>query len=454
MREKRPDDRMQGQIDDILTCVHCGFCLPACPTYEVLGDENDSPRGRIYLMRAVAEERLEPSEESFALHIDQCLGCRACEPVCPSGVRYGLLLEHARDVRRASGGLLDRSARVFLKLGFSSRFVQRLLWLLALLLRFTRIPKLLARAGRSRATSSRFRFAMGMLAATAPERWRRRVARATGPRETEDRAGSAGNHREPGLVVTSPRGETEWVTVAHLEGCVMSGLFGHVNRATTRVVRAHGGELKRLPPGLCCGALHAHAGELDAARERARRVIIAFRNSGADLLLTNSAGCGAALKAYGEWLKEDEVYAEPAESLSARSRDVSEWLVSREGPAYRSLSLRIGYDAPCHLVHAQGVKNAPVELLQRIPDLEVVTLPRADRCCGAAGTYGLLQRDLADDILRRKLAETEEADVTVVATGNPGCLMQIGAGGLTGGRRVRAVHPIELLDAALPSDAL
>ncbi|NIR28374.1 MAG: hypothetical protein GWN84_03405, partial [Gammaproteobacteria bacterium] len=159
------------------------------------------------------------------------------------------------------------------------------------------------------------------------------------------------------------------------------------------VVQAHGGEVKRLPSGLCCGALHAHAGELEAARERARRVVGAFRNSGAALLLTNSAGCGAALKEYGEWLKDDPVFAEPAESLSARARELSEWLAVREGPAYLPLSLRVGYDAPCHLLHGQGVSDAPVEVLCRVPELEVVTLPRADRCCGAAGTYGLLQRD-------------------------------------------------------------
>lgn len=455
MSSQRPGRPLEEQLDGILTCVHCGFCLAACPTYEVLGDENDSPRGRIYLMRAVAESRLEPDDESFARHLDQCLGCRACEPVCPSGVRYGFLLEHARDVRRDAGGLLDRLARIALRTIFSNRLLQFFFWSLSKLLRFSRIPALIARLGGGAGIPSRPRFAMAMLAATAPRSWRKRLERGSrDDRRTKTSRGQEPNGGQPDVEIPSPRRESEWLTVAHLEGCVMGGLFRHVNRATARVVQAHGGEVKRLPAGLCCGALHAHAGEMAAARVRARRVVVAFRNSGSELLLTNSAGCGAALKEYGEWLKDDSVYAEPAAELAARARDVSEWLIQRQEPAYLPLNARVGYDAPCHLLHAQGIRDAPLEMLRRVPGLDVVVLPRSDRCCGAAGTYGLLQRGLSEDILKLKLAEAEEAGVAVVATGNPGCLMHIGAGALTRGKALSVVHPIEILDTALPPDVL
>ncbi len=417
------------RMDDLLACVHCGFCLPACPTYELLGDENDSPRGRLYLMRAVAEGRLDASDPSFALHIDQCLGCRACEPVCPSGVRYGMLLERAREARRAAGGLIDRGARLGLRLMFANRWLQNLCWTLLRLLRATRLPWLLARAGRRGVTAGRFRFAMAMLAATSPGAggaWRSRLSRTTAPPV-----------RPPG----SEAGEV----VALLEGCVMAGLFGHVNRATERVVAGHGALSVGLPAGFCCGALHAHAGELEQAGLLARQLIQVFERSGAEFLITNSAGCGAALKEYGEWLQDDPAFRPRAERLAGATRDVFEWLAEREGPAYLRREARVGYDSPCHHIHAQAIRDQPCDLLRRVPGLEVVSLARADRCCGAAGIYGLTRRRLAEDLLRAKLAEVEDESVSLLATGNPGCLMQIGAGALIHGRGFRVVHPVELL---------
>jgi glycolate oxidase iron-sulfur subunit len=244
--------------------------------------------------------------------------------------------------------------------------------------------------------------------------------------------------------VDEPTAKTE--AVALLEGCVMAGLFGHVNRATERLVRAHGARTTALPPGYCCGALHAHSGELGEAREMARRVIALFEMSRADVLLTNSAGCGAALKDYPEWLRGDTAFAERAERLAASVKDASEWLVERKGSGYRPLSVRIGYDAPCHLEHAQGIKEPPLKLLAQVPGLEVVPLPRSDRCCGAAGVYGLLRRKLSDGLVRRKLSEVDEVGVDIVATGNPGCLMQIGAGALVHRRKLQVVHPLELLE--------
>lgn len=425
---------LADQIDGILACVHCGFCLPACPTYELLGDENDSPRGRLYLMRAVAEERLVVGDRSFSTHIDRCLGCRACEPVCPSGVRYGSLLEHAREVEGAAGGILERTARLSLNVLFGVRWLQNALWAALRLFRATRLPLLLARLGRSGRRPGRLRFALAMLAATSPVR----IAGA-----------KRGSRRRGRRVARGDGAPVDGEVVALLEGCVMSGLYGHVNRATERVIHAHGHPTVSLERGLCCGALQAHAGELEAARKMARRVIDAFEAARAELLVTNSAGCGAALKEYGEWLREDPEYRERAERLAVSARDISEWLGERSSPPYRAIEMRIGYDAPCHLVHAQRIAEAPVEVLSRVPELEVVELPRSERCCGAAGIYGLSERQLSEDLLQRKLFEVGEVGVDCVATGNPGCLMQIGAGAIVHRLPVAVVHPVEVLDAML-----
>ncbi len=421
------------QIDDILTCVHCGFCLPACPTYEILGNENDSPRGRIYMMRAVAERRLDSSDKHFARHIDQCLGCRACEPVCPSGVRYGSLLEHAREARAEADGAFDRVVRIGLKVVFANRWLQNMTWALLRLLRATRIPLLLGRTGSTRGTPGRFRFGMAMLAASAP-RLRRTVLKARSRRSSPP---------EPSLDVER---------ISLLDGCVMAGLFRHVNRATQRLLLAHGAWIDHIPGGFCCGALHAHSGDLERARNMARQVIALYEKSPSDLLLTNSAGCGAALKDYGDWLRDDPEFAERAEAFAGQVRMVSEWLAERRGPSYSMLEARVGYDAPCHLIHAQRIDGQPIDLLQRIPGLDVVRLSRADRCCGAAGIYGLARRGLSGELLDRKMAEVREADVDYIATGNPGCLMQIGAGTITNGSRTPVFHPVELLDGLLAPD--
>ncbi|MGD2218302.1 MAG: heterodisulfide reductase-related iron-sulfur binding cluster, partial [Gemmatimonadales bacterium] len=240
--------------------------------------------------------------------------------------------------------------------------------------------------------------------------------------------------------------------VALLEGCVMWGLFRQVNHATERLVHSQGVRTVSLSSALCCGALHAHAGRLDMARELARRMIAAIENSGARLLITNSAGCSAAMRDYGEWLRDDPIYRERADRVSGLVRDASEWLAGRPPLGYRSLSARLGYDAPCHLLHAQRIDEPPVDLLAQVPELEVVRLPRSERCCGAAGLYGLLRRRLSEDLLLRKLGEVVETDVDVVATGNPGCLMQIGAGALVHRLPVQTIHPIELLAGLLESD--
>ncbi len=430
---------LASQIDDLLTCVHCGFCLPACPTYELLGNENDSPRGRLYLMRAVAEGRLEVEDRWFHRHLDQCLGCRACEPVCPSGVRYGALLEQARATQRSSRRLPARLVQMPLDLLFANRWLGRAWWAALRTLRASGLPQLIARLGRAGRRPGRVRFAFAMLAATAPRRrGKLRQVRHRQPRR-EPIWRSEGGERGP------PEGEL----VALLEGCVMSGLFRHVNRATERLTHAQGARTVRLPAGQCCGALHAHAGDLQGARELARRTIVAFEASGAKLLITNSAGCGAAMKDYGDWLSGDREYRARAERTARQVRDASEWLAQRPAMRHTSLPVRLGYDAACHLLHAQRLGEPPLQLLARVPELDLVELPRADRCCGGAGMYGLLRRRLSEDLLQRKLAEVVQMEAEWVATGNPGCLMQIGAGALVHGLAVEVIHPLEVLDGTL-----
>jgi len=410
-------------------CVHCGFCLPACPTYEVTADEADSPRGRIVLMRALARRELPPLDPALGLHLDRCLGCRACEDVCPSGVVYGPALEAARAVlSRARGQPAGLAAALWL-LARPSR--QRLAWLLARLARGTRVPEALARGAARRVGAEpppAPLLALAMLAATRPRNGRGHAAPPAAPPEPV-RAGA----------------------VALFRGCVMEGLFGHVHAATARVLARNGLAVREVPGQVCCGALAAHAGEDDAARELARANLLAFDAAAPGLpVVTNSAGCGAMLKAYGEVLGGDPELADRARSFAARVRDISEVLAGGEGgprPAGR-LPLRVAYDAPCHLHHAQKVVDAPLAMLRAIPGLVLVPLEGSDRCCGSAGLYSLVQPHLSLEVLERKLDAIAAAAPDVVATGNPGCLMQIGGGALLAGLRVEVRHPVELLDLA------
>jgi glycolate oxidase iron-sulfur subunit len=419
----------------LLACVHCGFCLTACPTYVRLGDEADSPRGRLFLMRAVVEGRLDPGAEAFVTHIDRCLGCRACETVCPSGVEYGFLLERARAtvVARKGSGL---ATRVLLGI-FGSRPLTRLALAGGRLLRATGLPSILARLLPRR--FARLRFGLAMLAATRP--WRG-LSSVRGP--------DTGEVREPagdGQANASPRRPvTGGARVALLTGCVQSGLFARVNRATARVLEVNGFEVVAVPGQGCCGALHAHAGELERARQLARANIEAFERAGVDYIVVNAAGCGAALKEYGELLADDPAFAERAAALAARTRDVSELLVERGPLPGAPLPLRVTYDAPCHLHHAQRVTRAPLELLRAIPGLELVPLPDAEECCGGAGIYGLLHPELGGRILADKVEAIRSTRADVVVTPNPGCMMQIGAGLRLAGENTRVLHPIELLE--------
>jgi glycolate oxidase iron-sulfur subunit len=408
-----PGTPLADALPGINACVHCGFCLQACPTYLNLEDENDSPRGRIFLMRSLLEGTVKPDDPSVQQHIDQCLGCRACEPVCPSGVPYGQLLEATRATLRESRPT-PFIARLILFV-FARRWLLRPAMFLSRFLAATPIPSLLS------AAPGRVGFAMAMLASTG--------------RSIERSPYRAGSRGERGLVAT-------------LRGCVMDGLFSATNRATERVLKVNGYAIVVAPGQQCCGALHAHAGDLETARKLARQNIAAFERSRADFVAVNAAGCGAIMKEYGHLLKDDYYWHERASAFSLRVQDVSELLAAAGPRAGGPLAIRVTYDAPCHLQHAQRVTQAPLSMLAAIPDLELVPLHDSDQCCGSAGIYNLIEPATSDAVLAPKLANIRATGAPWVATGNPGCLMQIGAGLIRAEIPAKSIHPVDLLDAS------
>ena len=395
-------------------CVHCGFCLQACPTYVVLEDENDSPRGRLVLMRELLEGAIATDDEAARGHLDRCLGCRACETACPSGVPYGHLLEATR-ATLTERHPLPLAARLLLAV-FARSWATRFTMAAGRLLRATRIGGLLARL-----LPGRFAFAIHMLEST-----RSPVARS--------------DYEPPDAAA---RG-----TFTLLEGCVMQGLYAGTNAATTRALRVNGYAPVAAGAQGCCGALHAHAGDIDTARKLARKNVAAFEQGGAEFIVSNAAGCGAMMKEYGQLLADDAEWGARAKRVAARVRDVSE-LLSAAGPAEGgALDLTVTYDAPCHLLHAQRISAPPLKVLAAIPGLKLVPLTDAEYCCGAAGIYNLLEPDTSRAVLDPKLRHIDETGASLVATGNPGCLMQIGAGMRIEGSDARAVHPVDLLDAS------
>jgi glycolate oxidase iron-sulfur subunit len=430
-----PDTPLALASAGLDACVHCGFCLQACPTYVNLEDENDSPRGRLVLMRRLLEGDIPLDDPTTGQHMDRCLGCRACETACPSGVPYGDLLEATRATMAPARGI-PIVARVVLAV-FRNPVLLRLALVSARAFRATRLPHLLARV-----LPSRLAFPMAMLASTTPARLR-----------TLDAARTATPAASTPVAPTTPRADAPPVRATCLTGCVMSGLFAHVNAATTRVLTHNGFAVHETPRQGCCGALHAHAGDLDSARALARINIAAFEHSNSDVIAVNSAGCGAMLKQYGHLLHDDPAWAARAARISAATRDVSE-LLAGAGPVPGTIpvALRVTHDPPCHQMHAQRVVAPPLAVLRAIPGLMLVPLEDADQCCGSAGIYNLVEPDTSDAVLAPKLARIAESGAAWVATGNPGCMMQIGAGLLRSGSAARVVHPVELLDASYPSD--
>ena len=431
---------LKAQEERLLPCVHCGFCLQACPTYVRLGDENDSPRGRLHLMRAVVEGRLSAGSDAFQTHIDRCLGCRACEPVCPSGVEYGLLLESARAAafQARKPRLLVRALLAVFKRGTLLRWSMGL----ARMTRGLGLAWLGAKLTPRVRSLYPVRFGLAMLAASRGSRLRFFAPTASPPPEAEH-GEDAPSGAERSL--TSAEGDRP-VRVALLTGCVQAGLFARVNDATERVLRANGFEVVPVVGQRCCGALHAHGGDAESARQLARANVDAFVRSKIDFVAVNAAGCGTAMKEYGHLLADEPKYADAAARLAGATRDVSE-LLAEVGPRRgASLPVRATYDAACHLCHAQKLVEAPRALLDAIPDLDLVPLPGEEECCGGAGIYGMTHPELGGRIGADKVRAVVGTGADVVVTANPGCIMQIGAGLMLRGSPIRAHHPVELLD--------
>jgi glycolate dehydrogenase iron-sulfur subunit len=430
--ETRPPDAgaltLHGlSVEGVNQCVHCGLCLSYCPTFSELGTEMDSPRGRILLIKSLAEGRIGLSDSTVE-HLSLCLDCRACETVCPAGVPYGRLIEAAKaEIERTlPGGLVRRAfrwANFGLLLGHP-----RLLAAAAAGLRFYQasgLQRLVRRTGLVR-----------MLPGTLPA-WEALMP--TLPRASE---------RAP-LPPRTPAEGARRGRVAMLTGCVQAVAFGAHNRATARVLARNGWEVLAPPEQGCCGALNAHGGDHARALSMARRTIDVFEGAAVDAVVVNTSGCGAHMKAYGTLLAGDPAYAERARRFAASVRDLSEFLATTplRGPL-DAVPMTVTYHDPCHVVHGQKIRSAPRQLLAQLPGLRVVELPESDWCCGSAGIYNLTQPDMAARLLRRKVRHVISTGAEAVITANPGCILQIQQGLREAGSPIKVLHLVELLDRA------
>jgi glycolate oxidase iron-sulfur subunit len=411
--------------ETIADCVHCGFCLPTCPTYVLWDEEMDSPRGRIVLMRAGLEEDSELTAASVE-HFDNCLGCMACVTACPSGVRYDQLIEDTRAQveRRFDRSPLERAWRRVLFALFPRPGRLRALSPLLAAARALRLHRLALRLvgdGEGRFSFGRSAAALVALAPPRPLRALRRR-----PPARLDPAGAS-------------RGR-----VALLQGCVQRAFFGDVNLAAARALAAEGYEVHAPRRPRCCGALALHAGEERPARTLARQTLAALE--GFDAVAVTAAGCGSAMKDYGHLLRDDPEWAARAAAFGGRVRDATELLAAGDPRApRRPLHLRVAYHDACHLAHAQGVRSAPRELLRSIPGLELVEPAEWELCCGSAGVYNLLRPGAAAELGARKARNLLATGADVVAAANPGCALQIAAHAAALGRPVPVVHPVELV---------
>jgi len=401
----------------IRSCVHCGICLPQCPTYRVLGEEMDSPRGRIYLMRAAMEGRAAITE-TFTRHLDLCLGCRACETACPAGVPFGSLLEATRaQIERHGRSAEQRRLRAFI-FGLFPR-PERMGAALGAL-------RLYRRSGLQRLVRG-----SGVL---------RAFPRVAAMDALLDDTPAASPLPQVVPAVGTRRGR-----VGLLTGCVQRHLFSDVNHDTARLLSLAGWDVVVPRTQGCCGALDLHGGRLDEFRTRARALAQAFP-ADVELVVTNAAGCGSAMREYGHYLPDDP----HARRLAERTRDVTEVLADADFPLGR-IDLTVTYHEPCHLAHGQRVRTPPRALLRKIPGLRLVELPESDLCCGSAGVYNLLEPEMADALVARKVARIVETGARIVATGNPGCILQIAKGCRARGVDVEVVHPVTLLARAARS---
>ncbi len=419
---------MSNNLDDkTIKCIRCGFCLDACPTFRLTGQETRGPRGRIYLVRSWREGVI-PFDNDVVEALDTCLGCRACETACPSGVEYGSILEMTRAHIEEHG--LRPAAQSFARSQ-----------LLATLTNPGRMAASLKAAGLfGKLTKGKMPgFAAKMLSGSADAA----VALPT----------PQGEVKVHELPERSPAQGTKRYTVGVLAGCVMRVLFGGTNAATVRVLQANGCEVVAPKAAGCCGALHLHTGFHADALAKMRAFIDAFQPfmSELDAIVVNSAGCGSTMKEYGDLLADDPAYREKAQAFAAKVKDVSEWLIEIGPiPPTRPLNAVVSYHDACHLAHGQKIRLQPRQLLQQIPGLKLVEMDESDTCCGSAGVYNITEPEMARRLLERKLANLRATGATIIATGNPGCLAWIQQGAKEAGLNVRICHPIELLNEAYP----
>src|SRR3954471_3704633 len=410
-------------------CVHCGFCLPTCPTYVLWGEEMDSPRGRVYLMKEALEG--EPLDDSMVRHFDQCLGCMACVTACPSGVQYDKLIEATRAHVEEQ---YDRAPRERAQRGMVFRvfpYPRRL-----------RAMRPLLRAYQ-RSGAARLVRRSGFLDRLPPTVAAMERLLPPVPRE-----------REPIAEITPAVGPRR-ARGGMLLGCVQREFFPGVNAATVRLLSAEGCEVLTPADQGCCGALSLHAGRAEEAARFAKRTIAAFESLGVDAVVVNAAGCGSSMKEYAATLAAEPPWKERAERFSAKVRDVTELLVELGPVAPRHpLPLTVAYHDACHLSHAQGVRLPPRQLLAGIPDLEVREIAEADICCGSAGVYNLVQPDAARDLGDRKARHVLATGAEALVTANPGCLLQIQAAAVRPGRGIALAHPVQVLDASTRGVAL
>jgi glycolate oxidase iron-sulfur subunit len=405
-------------------CVHCGFCLPVCPTYVLWNEEMDSPRGRIYLMKMVADGTANINE-TWVNHFDACLGCMACVTACPSGVEYGKLIEatRAQIERRYTRPAAEKRFRRLLFSIFPRPDRLRALLLPLRLYQKAGLQSLVRRAGIPKLLPARFRAMEALLPQVPAQETLPELIPAQGERR-----------RRVGLLL----------------GCVQRVLFPQVNAATARVLAAEGCEVVAPKAQPCCGALLVHAGEEEQAVQLARQTIDAFEKAQVDAVIINAAGCGSNVKEYGHLLRDDPEYAERAKAFAAKCRDVSEFLSELEPRAtHHALPLRVAYHDACHLQYAQGVRLQPRTVLGRIPQLELLEIPEAAICCGSAGIYNLVQPEAATELGDRKASHIAALEADIVVSANPGCLLQLQSALARTGRKLPVRHFIELLDASI-----
>lgn len=419
---REPD---QPDPDVIHSCVHCGLCLPSCPTYRVTQRERSSPRGRIWLMNQVNEGRLDLLDPTFTDEMSLCLNCRACEAVCPSGVSYGEILEASRAQIEANRepAPTERAVR---KIVFGSVFTD--------MNRFRKLSGALRLYQRSPMPAIARR--SGLLNLLGLEE-----AHELMPRVSDE------------FVV--PHGETFPAEgeyrgrVGLFTGCIMSTAYAEVHKATIHVLIHNGFDVSLLKAQGCCGALHVHSGDPEGGRELARANIDAFERARLDAIIVNAAGCGAQMKEYGHLLKDDPQYAERAERFVELVKDATQFLaevgLSRTP---NPLPLRVTYQEPCHLAHAQRIAKQPRQLLKAIPELELIEMPESSLCCGSAGIYNLIQPDMSSQLLERKLDNAVSTRPDLIVSANPGCMLQLSSGLRQRGIDIPVVHLLSLLDSA------